>query len=128
LQLKLCWYIYVAKLGSNSKDYTICLSSMAIVTKARKSEVPFPLDVYPNKSISAKSSWLDVPALPDIPLPPPSRAPDEVLSLDRETPDHHVPRDQRLIRLTGVHPFNAEAPLTDLFNEGVCFSESRVKQ
>lgn len=56
--------------------------------------------------------------LPDIPLPPPSRALTEILSVDRDTPDNHVPRDPRLIRLTGVHPFNVEPPLTTLFNEG----------
>lgn len=61
--------------------------------------------------------------LPDIPLPPPSKAPTEVLSLDRDTPDHHVPRDRRLIRLTGIHPFNVEAPLTALFNDGELISE-----
>lgn len=55
---------------------------------------------------------------PDIPLPPPSSAPKEVLAVDQNTPDSHVPRDPRLIRLTGVHPFNVEAPFTDLFNEG----------
>jgi nitrate reductase (NAD(P)H) len=52
------------------------------------------------------------------PLPPPTTIPSEVLDVDRPTPDSHVPRDPRLIRLTGVHPFNVEAPLTDLFNEG----------
>ncbi|KAL5353758.1 hypothetical protein ACLOAV_001800 [Pseudogymnoascus australis] len=57
-------------------------------------------------------------ALPDIPLPPLSKPLREILSLDKETPDRHVPRDPRLIRLTGVHPFNVEAPLTDLFNDG----------
>ena len=51
-------------------------------------------------------------------LPPPSNNPTEVLEIDKKTPDAHVPRDPRLIRLTGVHPFNVEAPLTDLFNEG----------
>lgn len=51
------------------------------------------------------------------PLPPPTTLP-HVLDLDKATPDHHVPRDPRLIRLTGVHPFNVEPPLTDLFNEG----------
>ena len=56
--------------------------------------------------------------LPDIPLPPPSKAPTEILSVDRDTPDNHVPRDPRLIRLTGVHPFNVEPPLTTLFKEG----------
>ncbi|KAJ9131173.1 Nitrate reductase [Pleurostoma richardsiae] len=51
------------------------------------------------------------------PLPPRSRE-NKVLPEDLKTPDNHVPRDPRLIRLTGVHPFNVEAPLSDLFNEG----------
>ena len=54
----------------------------------------------------------------EIPLPPPAKAPSQVLDQDKKTPDAHVPRDPRLIRLTGVHPFNVEAPLSDLFNEG----------
>ena len=54
----------------------------------------------------------------DIPLPPPMRIPVQVLDQDKKTPDAHVPRDPRLIRLTGVHPFNVEAPLSALFNEG----------
>ena len=55
---------------------------------------------------------------PKIPLPPSSNAPNEILDIDKKTPDAHVPRDPRLIRLTGVHPFNVEAPLTTLFAEG----------
>jgi nitrate reductase (NAD(P)H) len=54
----------------------------------------------------------------DIPLPPPTSIPMEILDVDKKTPDAHVPRDPRLIRLTGVHPFNVEAPLSALFNEG----------
>ena len=54
----------------------------------------------------------------DIPLPPPTTIPTEILDVDKKTPDAHVPRDPRLIRLTGVHPFNVEAPLSALFNEG----------
>ncbi|KAI9879835.1 MAG: hypothetical protein M1830_006858 [Pleopsidium flavum] len=54
----------------------------------------------------------------DIPLPPPTTIPGKVLDVDKKTPDAHVPRDPRLIRLTGVHPFNVEAPLSALFNEG----------
>jgi nitrate reductase (NAD(P)H) len=46
----------------------------------------------------------------DIQLPP--TPPETVIG------DAHVHRDSRLIRLTGVHPFNVEAPLTDLYNEG----------
>lgn len=54
----------------------------------------------------------------EIPLPPPTSPPTNVLDLDKKTPDAHVPRDPRLIRLTGTHPFNVEAPLSALFNEG----------
>jgi hypothetical protein len=52
------------------------------------------------------------------PLPPPSHPPTEINPLDHKTPDGWLPRDSRLIRLTGAHPFNCEAPLTDLYNEG----------
>jgi nitrate reductase (NAD(P)H) len=55
---------------------------------------------------------------PGFPLPPPTTEPTEVLEPDKKTPDSWLPRDPRLIRLTGVHPFNVEAPLTDLYNEG----------
>jgi nitrate reductase (NAD(P)H) len=54
----------------------------------------------------------------DIPLPPATTIPTEVLDVDKKTPDAHVPRDPRLIRLTGVHPFNVEAPLSALYDEG----------
>ncbi|PPJ50846.1 hypothetical protein CBER1_07269 [Cercospora berteroae] len=54
----------------------------------------------------------------DFPLPPPTVEPTEVLEIDKKTPDGWLPRDPRLIRLTGVHPFNVEAPLSDLYNEG----------
>jgi nitrate reductase (NAD(P)H) len=53
-----------------------------------------------------------------LPPPPPSEAPTKVLEIDQKTPDSHVFRDPRMIRLTGVHPFNAEAPLTALLREG----------
>ncbi|KAH7359842.1 hypothetical protein BKA66DRAFT_573950 [Pyrenochaeta sp. MPI-SDFR-AT-0127] len=65
-----------------------------------------------NKSTTSITTELDVP------LPPPANTPPQVLEVDKPTPDAHVPRDPRLIRLTGVHPFNVEAPLSDLFNEG----------
>jgi nitrate reductase (NAD(P)H) len=51
-------------------------------------------------------------------LPPPSNEPTEILKEDLKTPDNRVPRDPRLIRLTGIHPFNVEAPLSDLYDEG----------
>ena len=52
------------------------------------------------------------------PLPPPTNPPKEILKEDLRTPDNHVPRDPRLIRLTGIHPFNVEAPLSALYDEG----------
>lgn len=54
----------------------------------------------------------------DFPLPPSTTIPTEVLKEDLKTPDGWLARDPRLIRLTGVHPFNVEAPLSDLYNEG----------
>lgn len=53
-----------------------------------------------------------------IPLPPPAKKPLEILDIDKETPDGHVPRDPIQVRLTGVHPLNSESPLTALFDEG----------
>ncbi|OJJ73638.1 hypothetical protein ASPBRDRAFT_121454 [Aspergillus brasiliensis CBS 101740] len=72
------------------------------------------------KSGPIKVHQEELPAveLADIPLPPPSKEPTEVLNIDKPTPDYHVPRDPRLIRLTGVHPFNVEPPLTALYDEG----------
>lgn len=58
-----------------------------------------------------------------IPLPPPSIVPIEILELDKNTPDSHVPRGSRLIRLTGAHPFNVEPPLSALLNEGFLTSQ-----
>lgn len=72
---------------------------------------PSPPETEAGDSISSEGG--------DFPLPPPSIVPSlNVLDVDIKTPDFHVPRDPRLIRLTGVHPFNVEAPLTDLFKEG----------
>jgi len=57
------------------------------------------------------------------PLPPDSSRPTQILEVDKRTPDSWVPRDARLIRLTGVHPFNVEAPLSDLYKEGFLTSQ-----
>ena len=57
-------------------------------------------------------------AEPRYPLPPPTNVPKDILKEDLKTPDNHVPRDPRLIRLTGIHPFNVEAPLSALYDEG----------
>ena len=54
----------------------------------------------------------------DFPLPPPTTVPTQILDADAKTPDSWLPRDSRLIRLTGNHPFNVEPPLSALFDEG----------
>ncbi|PMD47365.1 hypothetical protein L207DRAFT_478405 [Hyaloscypha variabilis F] len=59
-----------------------------------------------------------VPGNSRYPLPPPTNAPKDILKEDLKTPDNNVPRDPRLIRLTGIHPFNVEAPLSALYDEG----------
>ncbi|KAF2159616.1 hypothetical protein M409DRAFT_29935 [Zasmidium cellare ATCC 36951] len=76
---------------------------------------PTPPDSDSEKAESDSSSQQ---ANSDFPLAPPTLEPTQVLELDKKTPDSWLPRDPRLIRLTGVHPFNVEAPLSDLFNEG----------
>jgi nitrate reductase (NAD(P)H) len=58
------------------------------------------------------------------PLPPSYTPATKILEIDKKTPDNHVPRDPRLIRLTGTHPFNVEAPLSSLYDEGFLTSPS----
>jgi nitrate reductase (NAD(P)H) len=72
------------------------------------------------KTRSESSASIGIGTVTEIkfPLPPPTNPPTEVLKQDQNTPDHHVPRDSRLIRLTGIHPFNVEAPLSALYDEG----------
>lgn len=71
-----------------------------------------------SEKASTSQSKTAAPAPYEYPLPPPSTEPPSVLDVDKKTPDNWVHRDSRLIRLTGVHPFNCEAPLSDLYNEG----------
>ncbi|CAE6470025.1 unnamed protein product [Rhizoctonia solani] len=49
---------------------------------------------------------------------PKSTPPSLVSAQDAQTPDNWVKRDDRLVRLTGKHPFNCEAKLDDLFAAG----------
>lgn len=76
-------------------------------------------DGYTPKTTQIQVHNLPTPEEPNVPLPPPSTNPTGTLDIDKGTPDSHVPRDPRLIRLTGVHPFNVEPPLTALYNEGM---------
>lgn len=77
------------------------------------------IEKFPSKTAQIKWHDLPTPQEPNFPLPPPSVNPTKILDVDKGTPDEHVPRDPRLIRLTGVHPFNVEPPLTALYKEGM---------
>ncbi|KAH7084508.1 nitrate reductase [Paraphoma chrysanthemicola] len=108
---------------------------MAVATQ-HAAGVPLPLPSDHQPQPHAASEAIQLPPTPpetvvgddsksttsssdaDFALPPPTSIPSQVLDVDKSTPDAHVARDPRLIRLTGVHPFNVEAPLTDLYNEG----------
>ncbi|CAO1621635.1 unnamed protein product [Jaminaea pallidilutea] len=57
------------------------------------------------------------PPLPKAPLVEP-------LPIDAGTPDAWVSRDERMVRLTGKHPYNCEAPLADLWNAGFLTPQS----
>ncbi|KAK4450705.1 hypothetical protein QBC34DRAFT_296811 [Podospora aff. communis PSN243] len=71
------------------------------------------VDIQSHDALDSEPDTIERP----YPLPPKSR-PNQVLPEDLKTPDNFVERDPRLIRLTGIHPFNVEAPLTDLYDEG----------
>ncbi|KAK3699979.1 hypothetical protein LTR37_016223 [Vermiconidia calcicola] len=79
---------------------------------------PTPPDSTDSDSDSCEKTSSYEQSLVELPKIPSSSPPTEVLGVDKKTPDRWLPRDPRLIRLTGVHPFNVEAPLSDLFNEG----------
>ncbi|RFU72701.1 nitrate reductase [Trichoderma arundinaceum] len=65
-------------------------------------------------SLSDAFTHYDDALLPTIP----KTEPIEPLSTDNQTPDHWIARDSRMIRLTGKHPCNVEAPLSTLFKAG----------
>lgn len=81
---------------------------------------PTPPDSDHDRSDSerADSEHTSETADDDFPLPPSTSIPTQILEPDQKTPDGWLARDPRLIRLTGAHPFNVEAPLSDLYNEG----------
>lgn len=86
---------------------------------------PTPPDTAKPSRINSFQDLQDVPSF-EIPRPyplAPKFKSKNVLPEDLKTPDNHVRRDPRLIRLTGVHPFNVEAPLSELYNEGFITSE-----
>lgn len=88
------------------------------INTVTKPDLPKPIQLTIEED--EEQSHTASPSLADlIPLPPPSINPTEILSLDKNTPDEHVPRDPRLLRLTGAHPFNCEPQLTELYKQGI---------
>ncbi|KAG6017325.1 hypothetical protein E4U43_001704 [Claviceps pusilla] len=81
------------------------------------------IDCSSNEISTLSSSATEQEDYPQYPLAP-ENSPKSVLKQDLKTPDSHVERDGRLIRLTGTHPFNCEPPLSDLFKEGFVTSEN----
>ncbi|KAK7423768.1 hypothetical protein QQZ08_008923 [Neonectria magnoliae] len=108
------------------------LSSLSLRTIPEHSELTsniiFPPSPPDTAKLSRISSFRDLQDVPLIQFPkryslPPNFRSKNVLPEDLKTPDSHVKRDPRLIRLTGVHPFNVEAPLSELYDEGFLTSE-----
>lgn len=95
------------------------LSPPSTVGRSRKSSI----DGISNSVSTPPSSVTELEDLPQYHLPPKIFL-KSVLKEDLKTPDSHVERDSRLIRLTGTHPFNCEPPLSDLYNEGFLTSEN----
>ncbi|ORX63910.1 NAD(P)H-nitrate reductase [Basidiobolus meristosporus CBS 931.73] len=54
-------------------------------------------------------------------------ADDEIIydKIDEQTPDNWLMRHPNMIRLTGKHPFNAEPPLTELYDDGYITSNAK---
>merc|ERR1719450_964106 len=48
----------------------------------------------------------------------PDELPGGLDSRDAKNSDHWIPRNPRMNRLTGIHPFNSEAPLSELRDHG----------
>lgn len=95
------------------------LSPPSTVGRSRKGSI----DGISNSVSTSPSSVTELEDLPQYHLPPKIFL-KSVLKEDLKTPDSHVERDSRLIRLTGTHPFNCEPPLSDLYKEGFLTSEN----
>lgn len=95
---------------SSSSDNTTDSSDNASSTRSSTNNICPPSPITSKSSLPFTSK--------SYPLPPPSTILAEVLPIDLKTPDYLIPRDPRLIRLTGAHPFNVEPPLSTLFEHG----------
>ncbi|GJE85169.1 nitrate reductase [Phanerochaete sordida] len=100
--------------GTNTPDSSVQSSPIL------PSKIPYslPSPFFP-PSLEAEDSNRQCPPLPpDFPAVPLNETPRVTAAADAQTPDNWLPRDPKLIRLTGKHPFNTEAYLTPLFDAG----------
>jgi len=104
------------------------LMSSCDLALTTKSKLPFdskriilPIDILPGgpSPINLDSDEVLRYYMEDIMKSPEWREdPSKVDEKDENSPDDWVPRHPALIRLTGRHPFNCEAPLKTLHNKG----------
>jgi hypothetical protein len=110
------------KTKSSKKTYIIASSppSTEITPAATRTPSTSSIPQSPVSPVEAEQSNEDEEEDDGIslPLPPTTTHPTKILDIDANTPDSHVARDPRMIRLTGAHPFNVEPPLTTLFDQG----------
>ncbi|GAA98798.1 uncharacterized protein L969DRAFT_76523 [Mixia osmundae IAM 14324] len=86
-----------------------------------------PQPFYPaSLDAQSKSDGLPraIPAKYNLPALPRLAQTKTIDSQDAATPDNWVPRDERLVRLTGKHPFNCEAKIGTLFEQGFLTSSN----
>ncbi|KAI0962720.1 hypothetical protein AcW1_000015 [Taiwanofungus camphoratus] len=95
----------------DSSEEDVSSSSTAASSVASLESHPLPP--------SFENPKLQYPPLPkDFPPLPLNKTPEEPAYADLQTPDRWVKRNPELVRLTGKHPFNAEAPIPSLFSAG----------
>ncbi|KAG6852835.1 hypothetical protein C0991_008708 [Blastosporella zonata] len=111
----------VSLISECTSERATSTSPSSVASDLPKGDIQLPSPFHP-PSLAA-SQFADVDTRPreiDTALPPVPRdeACKNVDSQDVGTPDSWVIRDHRMVRLTGKHPFNAEAKLNDLFAQG----------
>ena len=94
-------------------DSTLCLSNNKETNQDATDSRSSELEIHDDVKLIKPSTETVL-----FPLPSQTEKPTRILECDEKTPDAHVPRDSRLIRLTGIHPFNCEAPLSALYDSG----------
>lgn len=84
---------------------------------SRSESVLVTVDTENSKIVQLKGG-LDLSSFPFPVIRDHKKSIEDVLEIDKRGDDNFVPRDPRLLRLTGAHPFNCESPLTLLYDTG----------